>query len=84
MPREPRSWCNPFLDEVCVFSGPGTTKHDDFVDSFSQGVRYFADRWLNTGVMSEIKPDTVQVEGFDDDMDMPVAYGEAVRNPYDS
>ena len=50
------------LDEVCVYSGPGTTKHDDFVDSFSQGTRYFADRWLNAGVMTQIKPDSLEVD----------------------
>lgn len=81
---EPRSWCQPLLDEVCVFSGPGTTQHDDFVDSSSQAWRYFADRWLNTGVGAEIKPDTVHVEGFEEDDVRPAAYGEVTRNPYDA
>jgi phage terminase large subunit-like protein len=62
VPHEPRSWAEPMLDEVCVYSGPGTTKHDDFVDSFSQGTRYFADRWLNAGVMTQIKPDSLEVD----------------------
>lgn len=84
-PGEPRSWCNPFLDEVCVFSGPGTTKHDDFVDSFSQGVRYFADRWLNTGVSDMIKPDTITAS-WDEDDQLPqhLNYGESSANPYDA
>mgnify|MGYP006285071727 CR=1 FL=1 len=70
---------------MCVFSGPGTTKHDDFVDSFSQGVRYFADRWLNTGVTDMIKPDTITASWDEDDQLPPhLNYGESFANPYDA
>jgi phage terminase large subunit-like protein len=88
---EPRSWCEPFLKEVTVYSGPGTTRNDDFVDSFSQAVRYFADRWLTAGVTTGVTG-----EFKDDSMELEVDLGEnqalydslhrsdaEVRNPYD-
>ena len=84
---EPRSWCEPFLKEVTQYAGPGTTRNDDFVDSFSQAVRYFADRWLTMGVTTKIKDDELEwdVAVADDS----VLYNELrrddgeVRNPYD-
>jgi hypothetical protein len=81
-PGNPRDWVEPMLDEVCVFSGPGTTRHDDYVDSFSQAMRYYADRWLNTGVMSEIKPNEVSADvGMDSDFTHD-EYGQEVAAPY--
>jgi phage terminase large subunit-like protein len=66
---EPRNWIEPMLKELCVYSGPGTTKHDEDVDIFSMACRYFADRWLNAGVEGVIKPDTqlvnVNIEGVE-------------------
>ncbi|MFZ5783993.1 MAG: terminase large subunit domain-containing protein [Pseudomonadota bacterium] len=41
-----RPYAKPFLDEVCVYSGPKTTPHDDILDSVTQAWRYFADRWM--------------------------------------
>jgi phage terminase large subunit-like protein len=68
-PGTPRNWMEPYLDEVCVYSGPGTVKHDDWVDTTSQAWRYFADRWLNAGVDGVIRPDSqlvnVNIEGVD-------------------
>lgn len=73
-PGQPRSWIVPMLDEVCVYSGPGTTKHDDFVDSFSQGARYFADNYLNTGVNQLVRDATRH-----DDDDPDALYVDASR-----
>lgn len=68
-PGEPRNWIEEMLDELCVYSGPGTTKHDDDVDVASMTWRYFADRWMTAGVDGIIKPDTqivnVNIEGVD-------------------
>jgi phage terminase large subunit-like protein len=68
-PGFPRNWIEPYLEEVCVYSGPGTTKHDDYVDTSSQAWRYFADRWLNAGVDGVIRPDSqyvnVNIDGVD-------------------
>lgn len=83
---EPRDWIEPMLDEVCVYSGPGTTTHDDHVDTFSQAMRYFADRWLNTGVNEIIKPDGTTMEVNIDPDDIPPAFynDQVVENYYDA
>lgn len=81
-PGQPRDWVEPMLSEVCIYSGPGTTKHDDFVDSTSQAWRYFADRWLALGVNMPIAPDKPT-----DDSDMVIMEADGVtefRNPYDA
>ncbi len=48
-PERPRfaTWADHFLAEFCIYTGPGSTKHDDFVDSGAQALRYFADNYLN-------------------------------------
>lgn len=40
------SWSDQWFGEVCIYTGPGSTKHDDYVDSTSQAWRYFADNYL--------------------------------------
>ena len=37
---QPRTWIDPFLRELCAFP---EAKHDDFVDAFSQALRYLRD-----------------------------------------
>lgn len=53
---EPRNWAEPLLSQLCVYSGPGTTKHDDYVDTTTQAWRVFADRFV-TGGVNEVLPD---------------------------
>ena len=82
-PDEPRDWVVPFLDEVCVYSGPGTTPHDDFVDSFSQAMRFYADRWLNAGVGDVVKRDDIEVTPQVLAEDLPRnEYQQPMDNPY--
>jgi predicted phage terminase large subunit-like protein len=44
-PGKPRDWTEEFLAEVCTYQGKGSTAHDDYVDSFSQAVRYFGNTY---------------------------------------
>lgn len=60
-PGQPKSWYEPMLKEVCTYSGPGTTDHDDDVDCWSMASRYFADNWMTAGVMGLHRPDTQTV-----------------------
>ena len=42
----PRSWCGPFLNQLCAFP---EVRHDDLVDATSQALRYLRDSgWLVT------------------------------------
>jgi predicted phage terminase large subunit-like protein len=51
-PGNPRSWADPLITQLCSFTGEGSIKHDDFVDSTTQALRLLADR----NVLSVTKP----------------------------
>lgn len=73
-PGKPMKWYEEFLSQVCVFSGAGSTDFDDYVDSFSQAIKYIADSYRIT----VSKP----VENPDDDFADKKT--EKPRNPYSS
>lgn len=82
---EPRDWVLPMIDELCTFSGPGTTPHDDHVDTASQAWRYFSDRWASSGMAAEVSKDGVEVaiSGIVGEDFMPGEYHELpTENPY--
>lgn len=43
---EPRDWCEPLLDQMCLFHGEGTLEHDDEMDAATQALSWFAKRGL--------------------------------------
>jgi predicted phage terminase large subunit-like protein len=45
---KPMTWCEPMVEQICSFTGPGSTRHDDFVDAMTQGVRLLIDKGLVT------------------------------------
>jgi predicted phage terminase large subunit-like protein len=45
-PGRPRTWVEPMLAQLCAFTGSGSIKHDDFVDSMTQCVRLMLDKGL--------------------------------------
>lgn len=45
-PGRPRNWIEPMLAQLCAFTGPGSIKHDDYVDSVSQAIRLLMDKRL--------------------------------------
>ena len=68
-PGRPRNWIEPLLAQLCAFTGPGSIKHDDFVDSASQALRLLMDkRWLDP------------VKARKDERDAPPP--KVVTNPY--
>jgi len=69
-PGRPISWAEPMLNQVCTFSGKGTIAHDDYVDSFSQAIRYLADGFR---ISATVKP---KPEEYDPKENKPV------QNPY--
>ena len=80
----PRNWCDAFTEEVCAFSGPGTTEHDDQVDALTSAMLYLRDR----GILEDV-PETV-VKDYEEMLakkqeDAERAYGDQrmkVGNPY--
>lgn len=51
---KPKDWAEPMLKQLCTYSGPGTTPHDDWIDSCSQAWRVFGDRFVADGVTRKI------------------------------
>jgi len=47
-------WTDMLVEQLCTYSGPGTTPHDDHVDTCSQAWRVFADQFVSTGVAAKI------------------------------
>ncbi len=35
-PGKPRNWCDQMITQICSYIGPGSTTHDDWVDSTTQ------------------------------------------------
>ncbi len=52
-PGKPRTWVEPMLAQLCAYTGPGSTKHDDYVDVVTQAVRLAIDK----GLVTVLKPD---------------------------
>ena len=67
---QPRTWCEPLLAQLCAFTGPGSVKHDDYVDVTSQALRLCLDK----GLISLIKPKPK----MDGDRPPP----KEIKNPY--
>jgi predicted phage terminase large subunit-like protein len=43
---QPKTWAEPLLAQLCAFTGPGSTKHDDHVDACTQAMRLCMDKGL--------------------------------------
>lgn len=43
-PGRPKNWIEPMLAQLCAFTGPGSIKHDDYVDSVTQAIRLCIDK----------------------------------------
>jgi predicted phage terminase large subunit-like protein len=69
-PGRPRTWVDPMLAQLCAFTGPGSIKHDDYVDAMTQCIRLCIDKRL----VSVVK-ETKKVEG-----DRPPP--KVIQNPY--
>ena len=54
-PGRPRTWVEPMLAQLCAFTGPGSVKHDDYVDAMTQCVRLCIDKNL-VSVLKTPKP----------------------------
>lgn len=47
-PGRARTWVEPLVAQLCAFTGSGSIKHDDLVDSATQAVRLMMDKNLLT------------------------------------
>ena len=76
---EIKKWADPVVTQVCTYTGPGSVKHDDLLDTTTQAMRLFIDKYI--GPLDD--------EEDDDDVKDREAREEAEaeqskRNPYDA
>ncbi len=45
-PGRPKQWADPLITQVCSFSGEGTIRHDDLLDSSTAALRVLKDQWI--------------------------------------
>lgn len=76
---EPKTWLNNMLDQLYSYSGPGTTRHDDYIDVLSQGIRLLMDkRLIEVTSLTELeKVDKARTNDWE-----PEAPPKRVSNPY--
>jgi predicted phage terminase large subunit-like protein len=66
----PKTWVEPMLAQLCSFTGSGSIKHDDYVDSCTQSIRLMMDK----GLLNGVKP----TKRYEEEVD----YKPPVINPY--
>jgi hypothetical protein len=42
----PRDWCEPYLEQLTAYAGPGSVEHDDYVDVTTAAFTYLRDRGI--------------------------------------
>jgi len=72
----PRTWAEPLIAQLCSFTGPGSIKHDDYVDSSSQAMRLLMDYRLLDAQQAVPAHKRREVE-----LD-PLRQPKTVENPY--
>lgn len=70
-PGRPKTWVEPMLEQLCSFTGSGSIRHDDYVDSVTQAVRLCMDKGMLEGGVVR-KRDEEAYKG----------YGKPLVNPY--
>jgi predicted phage terminase large subunit-like protein len=67
---QPASWADEAILQLCTFTGEGSIKHDDFVDSATQAIRFLTDKqWIT------LQPKPPRDDAVD-------AYNPRRANPY--
>lgn len=75
-----KAWAEPVVTQVCTYTGPGSTKHDDLLDTTTQALRLFMDKHIGPlETDMEVDEDERRSEEVREEMEV------AERgNPYDA
>jgi len=73
-----KQWAEPVVTQVCTYTGPGSVKHDDLLDTTTQALRLFMDRFIGPMSIEEDEEAARDLAARDEIEDR-----EARRNPYD-
>lgn len=58
-PGRAKTWCEPLVAQLCAFTGEGSTRHDDHVDTTTQALRLCLDK----GLLNLLKPEKKEDRG---------------------
>lgn len=61
-PGQFRSWAEPLISQVCTYVGPGSTEHDDLLDTTTQAIKYIMDRFMGSFTLPPKSPETKLAE----------------------
>lgn len=75
--KQPKDWMDPPITQVCTYHGPGTTAHDDYLDTTTQALRYFMNKFIFTFVSQESEEERLQMLQEEERF-----RSEPVSNPY--
>lgn len=45
-PGQPKTWANPLISQVCSFVGEGSIEHDDLLDTTTQALKLYMDKFF--------------------------------------
>lgn len=72
-----KQWAEPVITQVCTYTGPGSVKHDDLLDTTTQALRLFMNKYLGPLSVEEDE-DAIQEQAARDEIEEQ----QARVNPY--
>lgn len=76
-PGDFRTWAEPLVSQICSYIGPGSTEHDDLLDTTTQALRLISEKFFG--------PFTTKRDPDDERREAAIAEQrrrKAKRNPY--
>jgi phage terminase large subunit-like protein len=74
-----RQWAEPVITQCCTYTGPGSLKHDDLLDTTTQALRYLMDQYIGSLTIEEDEEEALEREAREASEETRVE-----RNPYDA
>jgi len=78
---KPRNWCEPMLAQLCSFTGSGSIKHDDYVDSVTQTMMFLINKQFLDVSLPQREQKERDIEDRDKGFEREAKRG-AYLNPY--
>lgn len=57
-----KGWAEKVISQVCGYTGPGTIAHDDLLDTTTQALRYFLDKFIGALTLPHKREDDEKVK----------------------
>jgi hypothetical protein len=73
-----KQWAEPLISQVCTYTGPGSVKHDDLLDTTTQAIRKIMDEFIGPLTVEEDEESRIAREAREE-----MAEINSRVNPYD-